>query len=88
MDFKILEVVDIDDIHFTVSFIMYLGVRWKEPRFVEKTTPHPIQPHKTLTLHFLDTVWVPDIYVYNLNSIKGLEIFTDFAGAAYQIVMN
>ena len=33
VDLDILQILEVDDIKFTVSFSMYFGVRWEEPRY-------------------------------------------------------
>lgn len=32
VDLDVLQILEVDDIKFTVSFSMYFGVRWEEPR--------------------------------------------------------
>ncbi len=33
VDLDVLQILEVNDIDFTVSFSMYFGVRWEEPRF-------------------------------------------------------
>ena len=35
-EFELKDVINIDDNKFTITFSMYLGVRWREPRMVNR----------------------------------------------------
>ena len=81
-DLDILQILEINDGKFYVTFSMYFGVQWEEPRLIqslseEKTKENPYVP---IDLSLFDQLWVPDIYIYDLKSIRSYKIFTDFAG--------
>jgi len=42
--------------------------------------PPPDNAYVTVDIGFVDFLWVPDIYIYHLKTIKVLNIFTQFAG--------
>ena len=80
-DLDILQILEINDGKFYVTFSMYFGVQWEEPRLIqseeEKTKENPYVP---IDLSLFEQLWVPDIYIYDLKSIRSYKIFTDFAG--------
>ena len=78
-DFRVYEV---DDIRYTVSFTMYFGVRWHEPRMITigKANYSDALTAEPLNLDMLSYLWLPAIYVLNLKSYKTLDIFSQFAG--------
>jgi len=79
VDLDVLQILEIDDIKFTVSFSMYFGVRWLEPR-IEGPPPPADNPYVPIDIKFINELWVPDVYVYFLKQINVLTIFTRFAG--------
>ena len=42
--------------------------------------PPADNPYVAIDLGLIDYLWVPDIYIYHLKTIKVLNIFTQFAG--------
>lgn len=79
VDLDVLQILEVDDIKFTVSFSMYFGVRWQEPRVLGPPPPED-NPYVPIDLGLIDYLWVPDIYIYHLKTIQVLNIFTQFAG--------
>ena len=79
VDLDVLQILEIDDVKFTVSFSMYFGVRWLEPR-IEGPPPPEDNPYVPIDIKFINELWVPDVYVYFLKQINVLTIFTKFAG--------
>ena len=79
VDLDVLQILEIDDVKFTVSFSMYFGVRWLEPR-IEGPPPPADNPYVPIDIKFINELWVPDVYVYFLKQINVLTIFTKFAG--------
>ena len=73
------QILEIDDIKFTVSFSMYFGVRWQEPRFFGPDPPEK-KPYVPIDIGFVNNLWVPDVYIYHLKTIEVLNIFIPFAG--------
>ena len=77
VDLDVLQVLEINDIEFTLSFSMYFGVRWEEPRLIANSSNEIYVP---VDISFFDELWVPDVYIYHLKQIRRYKIFTDFAG--------
>ena len=79
VDLDVLQIMEIDDIKFTVTFSMYFGVRWQEPRIVGPDPP-PDNPYVPIDIGFVKNLWVPDVYIYHLKQIEVLSIFIPFSG--------
>jgi hypothetical protein len=77
IDLEVLQILEVNDRLFTVSFSMYFGVVWQDPRILSPPTADPNVP---IALSFMDHLWVPDVYFYNLKSIQTLNIISEFAG--------
>ena len=96
VDLDVLQILEVDDIKFTVSFSMYFGVRWNDlfnycfyslsylcrwlEPRIEGPPPPKDNPYVPIDIKFIDELWVPDVYVYFLKQINVLTIFTKFAG--------
>lgn len=79
VDLDVLQVLEVDDIKFTVSFSMYFGVRWQEYR-IDGPDPPEDNPYVPIDIDFVKNLWVPDVYIYHLKTIEVLNIFIPFAG--------
>ena len=78
VDLDVTQILDINDVEFTLSLSMYFGVRWEEPRLISNASSN--ETYVAADISFFDQLWVPDVYIYNLKNIKKYKIFTDFAG--------
>ena len=79
-DFDI-RVFEVDDIKFTVSFTMYFGIRWEEPRLLKKNISKSYDDtFQRVNLDMLKHLWLPSIYILNLKSYKTLNVLSEFAG--------
>ena len=87
---QILQIVDINDVDFTVTFSMYLFVKWMEARLQKNgTTPGPDNQETPVDLKFLDKLWVPDVYFYDLKKLEDHMFLTKFAGEkTYSYLLN
>jgi hypothetical protein len=77
VNLDVLQILEVNDQLFTVSLTMYFRVAWQDPRILSPPTDNP---HIPIALSFLDHLWVPDIYFYNLKSTQTLNIISEFAG--------
>ena len=78
---QILQIVDINDVDFTVTFSMYLFVKWMEARLQRNGTTSGFENQETpVDLKFLDKLWVPDVYFYDLKRLEDHMFLTKFAG--------
>ena len=58
---------------------MYLGIEWNEPRLV-LTENQKENKDISLDLKHLDTLWVPDLDIYNLSKIEDFKVVRNLAG--------
>ena len=79
ISFEIWHILDFDDVRFTISVLMYLGVTWNEPRIIA-TTPHDPDMLKPIDIGFVDSMWLPDIYIYDMKEIITPKFNIPFAG--------
>ena len=77
-----LDVLRVDDKKFSVSLSMYFGVVWKEVRLI---MPPPGSNNSGATwlpldLDFMQHLWVPNVFVYNLVSFAAVDCLEKLAG--------
>ena len=74
---RVVEVLEINDHDFSAEFYMYFAVSWNDARLINYATAG-----QTLRIEtsFMQYMWVPDIYIYNLKSFSSSRVLTDFAG--------
>ena len=82
LDFDILQILSVNDYDFTITLSMYFGIRWDEPRII---CPQCQTNYTPVDLSFMKILWVPDVYIYNLESISTSSIISDFAGMVLRI---
>ena len=82
LQIDIIELVEFNDKEFTSTIMMYLRTSWKEPRLITNTSTN--QP---IDLSILNDLWKPDIYIYNLKSIRNHDFFADMAGKSLQFMI-
>ena len=69
----------VDDRNFRVDFVTYMSMLWEEPRIVY-TGNSSVPKTVSLGLDMAQHIWLPDIYIYNLKSVKMTSILREFAG--------
>ena len=79
INFEIWQILEFDDVRFTISLLMYLGVTWNEPRIIASTPDDPdmLIP---IDIGFVKSMWLPDIYIYDMKEIKIPKFNIPFAG--------
>ena len=79
VDFDGAQVIEIDDVKFSIKFIMYLGLTWVDPRIVylpdgEEEFPVPVD------VDFGSYLWLPELYIHDLREITYSKYYKPFAG--------
>ena len=74
-----LDILEIDDIKYTIKLQMYLGIEWNEPRLV-LTENRKENKDISLDIKHLDALWVPDLDIYNLSKIEDFKVVRNLAG--------
>ena len=57
---------------------MYFTVKWNEPRFVTNNTVDE-EFYTPIDLKFLNHVWVPNIFIYDLREFEALNVLKKLA---------
>jgi len=76
--FELRDVIDIDDEKFTITFSMYFGLQWKEPRlrnYDNSTSPDWM----AIDLDFANNLWLPNIFIYDLKEFKTIHVLHKLA---------
>ena len=81
---QVLDVLEVDDKNFSVKINIYFGVFWTEerlklPSYLNSTNAHVIR-WLPIDLKFMDHLWIPNLFVYNLVSFKALECLQKLSG--------
>lgn len=76
---EVLQILEVDETRFTVSLLMDLHVSWEEFRI---TGPTPDDPSRLLLIdiRFVQSLWLPDIYIYNMKEIVPSKFNIPYAG--------
>merc|ERR1711953_214184 len=78
--FDLEEISKVDDWGSSITFSMYFNVEWNEPRLILGPQFGSKNELKPVSSGYLDKVWLPNIFVYNLKSYKVTEVFGKLAG--------
>ena len=58
---------------------MYFTVIWNEPRFITNNTVSK-DDYTPIDLNFLNHLWVPNIFIYDLQSFAAMNVLKKLAG--------
>ncbi len=75
----IMDILEVNDKEFSVTLTMYFEVKWDEPRLVSNATYGP-DASVPIDLQFLNHLWVPNIFIYDLRSFSALNVLKKLAG--------
>ena len=89
---EISEVININDIEFSITFAGYLNIQWQENRlrlssdFGRKqagpgvnATMNP-ETYVPISLEIAKELWLPDIFIYNLKTYRVIKVLDRLAG--------
>ena len=62
-----MKVLDVNDSENTITMYFNMYFAWREPRL---GAPPVVDDYFPLNHSFLELLWLPDIFIYNLKSIK------------------
>ena len=79
---QVLDVLRVDDKKFSVSLSMYFGVQWTEDRMKlpAEGSNFTVANWLPIDLEFMKNLWIPNVFVYNLNSFTALDCLKKLAG--------
>ena len=76
---EILDILSVNDKDFSITMSMYFSVMWQESRIVTKNEIEPGFWYP-VSLEFLDYLWTPNIFIYNLKSFNSAKVLNRLAG--------
>ena len=74
-----MDVLQVNDKEFSVTLTMYFSVQWEEPRIVTNNTVEEGE-WTPIDLQFLNNLWVPNIFIYDLRSFSAMSVLKKLAG--------
>lgn len=79
LELDISQILEFDDIGYTVSILLYVSMVWEDPRIIG---PTPDDPTKMFPIDngFASSIWLPDIYIYDVKEIILSKFNIPFAG--------
>ena len=76
-----LDVLEVNDLKYTIKLQMYLGLQWNDPRIIRITEEELTTADRTaLDLNQLEILWVPDLDIYNLSKIEHFKVIRNMQG--------
>ena len=83
-----LDILEVDDIKFTIKLQMFLGIEWEDPRILKNNiSTEDAERGTNLDLKYLDILWVPDLDVYNLSKIENFRVVRNLAGNTFNYLI-
>ena len=79
IDVEILDILSINDKEFSITMSMYFSVQWREGRIVTNNTIEPGSWYP-ISLEFLNEIWIPNVFIYNLKSFQNVAVLKKLAG--------
>ena len=81
---EILDILSVNDKEFSISMSMYFSVMWSEHRI---WTNNSLEPDfwYPVSLEFLNDLWIPNVFIYNLKSFSSLQVLKRLAGKTSRV---
>ena len=76
---EILDILSVNDKEFSITMSMYFSVMWQESRIVTKNEIEPGFWYP-VSLEFLQDLWIPNVFIYNLKSFQNIAVLKRLAG--------
>ena len=76
---EILNILSVNDKEFSITMSMYFSVMWQESRIITNNTVEPGFWYP-VSLEFLNDVWIPNVFIYNLKNFKNISVLKKLAG--------
>ena len=61
----------------------YFSVKWQEARITTNNTVEP-DTWYPVSLEFLEDLWIPNVFIYNLKSFQSIAVLKRLAGWPFQ----
>ena len=79
VDFDVAQVVEIDDVKFSIKFVMYIGLTWVDPRIICLAQDEDVS-WVPVDIEFGNYIWLPDLYIYDMRDIVFPKYYKSFGG--------
>ena len=76
---EILDILSVNDKEFSITMSMYFSVMWQESRIETNNTIEPGLWYP-VSLEFLQDIWIPNVFIYNLKSFANAQVLKRLAG--------
>ena len=74
--FSYLEILEINEKDFSITFRMVLYGQWKEPRIVPLELDLNEESNQVLNPSILDYLWIMNLFIYNLKEVRKFKTLT------------
>ncbi len=81
IEIDVLQIHEIDDITFTICLSLNLNVIWQDFRIIGTSSDDPTAVIP-IDSRFVESLWLPDLYIYNMKEILPKKFNIPFAGTA------
>ena len=77
---EILDILAVNDKEFSITLSMYFSVQWEESWLEVYNRTVMEGEWVPSSLEFLDDLWVPNIFIYDLRSFESVAVLKRLAG--------
>ena len=84
---EILDILSVNDKEFSITMSMYFSVMWQESRIITNNTIEPGFWYP-VSLEFLQDVWIPNVFIYNLKSFKNISVLKKLSGSGFVLIFG
>ena len=74
LDFVYLEILEVNDKDFSITFTVDLTARWDEPRII--SPPGVDERDIPIDVSVLEHLWIMNLFVYNLKEIQKYKVLS------------
>ena len=76
LDFVYLEILEVNDNDFSITFRVELMARWDEPRIIPPSTAIHDEIDIPIDVSVLEHLWIMNLFVYNLKEIQKYKVLS------------
>ena len=76
LDFVYLEILEINDNDFSMTFRVDLMARWDEPRIIPPPKANHDKIDIPIDISVLEQLWIMNLFVYNLKEIQKYKVLS------------
>ena len=87
VDFDILQIVEVDDVMFSIKFVMDIALTWVDQRIVALANHDPTA-WIPVDLDFASNIWLPDSYIYEMKESNIPKYYKPFEGIVIKAIFH